>query len=69
MLYCVLKLCSHKHTYNVDEQFLQSSGLGFITLSPFIVFMFVYFVFFSYCIGSMCYIIVTRWRGPGEIEA
>jgi len=31
--YCVLKLCTIMHTW--DEQFLQFSGLGFVTLGPF----------------------------------
>ena len=34
------------------------------------VFMFVYFVYFSYCMKKgPCCVIVTRWCGPGGIEA
>jgi len=34
VLYCVLKLCTVISTY-LDEQFLQFSGLAFVTLGPF----------------------------------
>jgi len=54
-----------------DEQFLQFSGLGFVTLVDLLcadsfVFICVYFVFF--CRLHLCYIIVTRWGGSDEIE-
>ena len=48
----------------LDEQF---SGLRFVSLGPFTVFMFVFLCYLV--ILHVCCIIVTRSHGPGGIEA
>jgi len=70
---CIEVVHSHKHTYH--EQFLQFSGLGFVSLGPYTVprFFCVYAcvcvcVILSYSIMCCISIIVTRWGGPGGIE-
>jgi len=63
----------HSHKHNLDEQFLQFSPLGFVSLGHFTVprFFCVYVcVFLGYIVVlHMCCVIVTWWSGPGGIEA
>ena len=59
VLYCVLKLCTV--IAHLGEQFLQFSGLGFVSLGHFIVFMFVFFVLPCHTAYVLYYCNMVGW--------
>jgi len=72
---CTEAVHSHKRTYRyLDEQFLQFSGLGFVTLSPFhCVWIYLHLSVCILCVSVLyCIDVVLLWAWwgrPDGIEA
>jgi len=69
---CIVYWSCAQSLAHLDEQFLQFSGLGFVTLGPFhcaLIHLCLSLCILYFFILRICCIIVIRCGGPGGIEA